>query len=421
MAYSPALYPNVIKIETLSLADRKYYLTTLGDVTLELQQQIIASNGINTGSRQAMGLMSASDIGTFSKVSYTSDWKESADKGLFTNALVQNLPSLATGVGPNATALAGRLANILKVGGGDSKSKGYADRLANISENIGTGPQTVKRFEKFSVDIANTFSMNFYMPDQFDLATKSIDDLLYMMAPIPINVAQVTKENVNIGDVAAIMGNKLSSGALAFFEGAGAAITSGGNLGAFSDKLLNNEGLSKIVLNYAKFNAQFFETLGLDYHIDPLPVSIQFGHIAYVEPLVITSVSISSSKERFNYIVNGKYVQVPIKVEVKISTVPWLNVPPSKSKNSFFGGKLQPYSAYSTLRKQLKSGVAINTTFGEQVINNSLVSQNLDGGLAQEDQVGPALGVEESINPTNGTNSPQNGNSPAPQQQQLQL
>ena len=341
--HSPYLpNPNVVRIEVLSPSARQRYLNGgLYAITDTFKQSISMQLMAGDGSKPFYAIFNPEE--TIPGFGITASWDKSG-KSAFSQvtSIVKSIPVVGQ-LGGKVLEKASDLGNMLtKASGIDTKS---------------TGAATLKDFTGAEFNFNVPVHCKWYMPEQEHVARLSIARLLKMAYVRPMDMSskdfvQKLTEAANqvfasdawtgtmtsLKSIAGSAKDALLNAAGPVGDAVGAVASGMGQAmgylgdrasGAVSDedkkaagdvlKELANSGLDA----WMKVN-EFF---GGNLTINPFPVRLTLGHILDIEPLVISDVKFSGSKEQF---ISEDGTHIPLFVNAEISFKMWMTPDPKK-------------------------------------------------------------------------------------------
>lgn len=309
--------PNILRVEVLDGNARQRYLQSIqrvGDRIRNSTYQQISK----PGERVFYGFMTSGGETGFD---LNVDWSDKAASG----TLLGELKGIA-GVIPGVGDVVGGVSDAIE-GIGD-----IAGSILGINATT-TGSGTVKDFAGVSLRDYH-IKCGWYLPEQYDLCTKSLKTIYRMAYP-----KQLGSER--LADITEAIANGVNE-----------------ELGR---QAAQNEGVKNVFVSAAQSAAEVTatatktsaplvqaignirEAFGANYTFNPLPVRVSVGQHMDIEPLVITGVNTSFSKETFiNYSgsKNDKGRHLPIFVYTTISFKYWLNPAPNLEFTSLLGEEL---------------------------------------------------------------------------------
>lgn len=347
--------PNIVKIKVLSGDERQRYLVSefqrAGDSVKSTVQEQLRKSGddifygfINQTGGAKQGLK----IGA--------RWEDDKDGG----GVLGTIKKLASDVAPTITNIVDTIGDI-------------ANDLTGVSATA-TGSSSLKRYQGVDID---TFAVDvgWYLPEQLHLCKKSLRTLNRMIYPLQLGT----------GDAKVALNEFLTGSALSELTGSTTGIL-GNTTRTISDSD-NEDNVATVQLtgdelesrnSSSSSTAQAIGEFAIDainkinnlfgrnLTFDPLPVRVWVGHYMDIEPLVITGMDISFSKETFRRNKpNGQSSDIPIFCNVTISFDYWMNPAPkmefmSLIEQEMFGEHFHPDSEQDIIEIANKRAIANN-------------------------------------------------------------
>lgn len=372
--------PNVVRIQVLDGPARRSYMggfqSVLDEFRTTMQDACAEASHYNLY-EPFYGILDQSAAAGPS-INVTADWTPPNKKSGFSM-----MNTLLTGDG------AGGLVGLVPwFGASMSKKTNTAlqsiEKLASTSmsfagmNNNSTGSTTIKQFTKTTIGANMPLKFKWYLPEQEQMCRISIKRLIMMTYVRPMDMDSATIINAAINGIMNAGGKALDAAKDAIKEvGNFAADTAadswgivtdngsteqnrnflfgsdmndgGGNTQSSSD-VDKSEGSStgtrgqrakdlmkKIaggaVSAYNSINTYF----GGEITANPLPVRISVGHYLDLEPVVLTSVKITASKEQF---ISKDGTHLPLWVSADVNFDYWMQPGPTKDFLSFLGSEV---------------------------------------------------------------------------------
>lgn len=369
--------PNVVRIEVLSPSARAAYLNNGVYAALNTFQQTLMERFLGDADsiKPFYGFFDPSNEGVGFDMS--AEWRPNSDHGFneMTTLLkdtVGRVPvvgKLVKGAADLATSMKKAAEGLINKAGIDTKS---------------TGACTMKDFKKADFKFDKTIVCRWYMPEQENMARLSISRLLKLAYVRTLDadgkdfVGEITKavsgmfDHVsNSGIVESVTstmdgvkntvkaaapwafdsGSDDTGSEVSLIEKTAGVIQYGGEWAYDQLNSLSNRDIADLSKDVIKQVAnggidaalKINRFLGGNLTINPFPVRITIGHILDIEPAVITSVSISSSKEQF---ITEDGTHVPLFITAKIGISMWMIPDPRKGfirwlgDDVFTGGRM---------------------------------------------------------------------------------
>lgn len=317
--------PNVVRIEIMSPTAKAQYLGKFHSIMDGFRSQLTSSLTTPDANAPFYAFFDPAqqgDIGFDLQASWEEDSKATLD-GVAKS--VKNVP-LAGGI-------AGKAAKIAE----------YGNKLAGFMglDNSSTGSCTMKTFRKSTFAFNKTIKCSWYMPEMEAQARVGISRLLKMAYVRNFDMVNRKDYGSKIAEALRVIKNnvstafkntdapeqQLSNTVGGFVTG---AIGSAADFGADVFEYVVGGNLDNIVNGAVDLNAFFGGSLTST----PLPVRLTLGHILDIEPLVITGVQISGSKEQF-MTTDGS--NIPLFVTANIQFAMWMNPDPNKGFVQWLG------------------------------------------------------------------------------------
>ena len=372
--------PNVVRIQVLDGPARRSYMggfqSVLDEFRTTMQDACAEASHYNLY-EPFYGILDQSAVAGPS-INVTASWNQPSQKSGFSM-----MNTLLTGDG------AGGLVGLVPFAGATlSKKTNTAlqsiEKLASTSmsfagmNNNSTGSTTIKQFTKTTIGANMPLKFKWYLPEQEQMCRISIKRLIMMTYVRPMDMDSATIINAAINGIMNAGGKALDAAKDAIKEvGNFAADTAadswgivtdngsteqnrnflfgsdmndgGGNTQSSSD-VDKSEGSStgtrgqrakdlmkKIaggaVSAYNSINTYF----GGEITANPLPVRISVGHYLDLEPVVLTSVKITASKEQF---ISKDGTHLPLWVSADVNFDYWMQPGPTKDFLSFLGSEV---------------------------------------------------------------------------------
>lgn len=372
--------PNVVRIQVLDGPARRSYMggfqSVLDEFRTTMQDACAEASHYNLY-EPFYGILDQSAAAGPS-INVNADWSQPNKKSGFSM-----MNTLLTGDG------AGGLVGLVPVFGASlSKKTNTAlqsiEKLASTSmsfagmNNNSTGSTTIKQFTKTTIGANMPLKFKWYLPEQEQMCRISIKRLIMMTYVRPMDMDSATIINAAINGIMNAGGKALDAAkdaisAVGTFAAETAADSwgivtdngsteqnqnflfgsdmndGGGNTQSSSD-VDKSEGSStgtrgkrakdlmkKIaggaVSAYNSINTYF----GGEITANPLPVRISVGHYLDLEPVVLTSVKITASKEQF---ISKDGTHLPLWVSADVNFDYWMQPGPTKDFLSFLGSEV---------------------------------------------------------------------------------
>jgi hypothetical protein len=336
--------PNIVRIEILDGNARERYLgkiqTTLDrSVKQQVYQKFSSPSDslfygfLKNSGKQSVGI-NAKWMDTGGTGGILGDIKGvigEASSGSTAGGLVSSIADKAISAGEKLDSAAKAL------GGFDSKL---------------TGSSSLKRLE--GIDMGDmSVDCGWYLPEQLTLASSSLRILARMIYPKQVDdrafqqfvgdgvlgtinaTAKALEENPGVATaagIAAVAGTVANPVAAIATVATGAVATATAYAAAPAGVNSTHENLSSVETGIFKVGAgaaniatTINSLVGRNLTLDPLPVRVSIGHYIDVEPMVITSIDVTFSREQW-VAPNGRHLPIFCDVTIKFSA--WLNPAP---------------------------------------------------------------------------------------------
>jgi hypothetical protein len=308
--------PNVVRIEILSPIAKARYLGQFHSMMEGFRQQLANSIMTPDATLPFYGFFDPEENGDIG-FDINANWEQ--DSSSMLDSIAQSAGKVPV-IGGAVGKAAGVVSGVSKV----------ANKLVGAMgmDNTSTGSCTMKSFSKASFAFNKTVKCSWYMPEQEAQARVSITRLMKMAYVRNFDLNSRNDYAKKVADAFRAMsqqiesfnqtegpnglaGNLLSNGAHLM---AGAVDTIGDMTGVTLDSVINGA---------IDLNAFFGGALT----VAPMPVRLTMGHILDIEPLVITGIKISGSKEQF---MTTDGTNIPLFVNADISFDMWMIPDPNK-------------------------------------------------------------------------------------------
>ncbi len=305
--------PNVVRIEVLSPLAKARYLGQFHSMMEGFRQQLANSIMTPDATQPFYGFFDPEANGDIG-FDINANWEQ--DSSGLLNSMATKMSKLPI-VGRLAGKAAGALSSMTDISNTLVKSMGM--------DNSSTGSCTMKSFSKASFAFNKTIKCSWYMPEQEAQARVSITRLMKMAYVRNFDMNSRSDYSKKIAEAFRAMTQQIESfnmpedSASGFAGGvlsdlahlaAGATETFGGSI----DTLVSGA----IGIN------EFF---GGSLTIAPMPLRLTLGHILDIEPVVITGIKVSGSKEQF---MTTDGTNIPLFVNADIAFDMWMIPDPNK-------------------------------------------------------------------------------------------
>ena len=301
--------PNILRIESLDANSRERYLGTVQKGADILKNKIYKGVADNKDT-VFYGFMRNTADQTYG---LSSDWEGSAAGG----GVLGSAKAMVDKVG-KAVPVVGLVTDLVQ------GSADLANDLTGINAKV-TGSSSLKRYTHSGFSSPFKVECGWYLPEQFLLCLRSLRILHKMIYPIKADDKSIESE------LPAILKAQLESIAKAI-EG-GALGNTAANIFSTAANVAGSEA-GKTAMKALIAGNRFF---GRELTFDPLPVRVCVGQYMDLEPLVITNMNISFSKETY---INKEGRHVPLTCTATIQFKFWMNPAPNLNFVSLFGHEM---------------------------------------------------------------------------------
>lgn len=319
--------PNVVRIEIMSPIAKARYLGKFHSMMDGFRQELTNSIMTEDATQPFYGFFDPAqngDIGFDVSATWTKDTTMTLD------GMAKQLKNLPV-VGKAAGWAADKVAKVASIGDTITGAMGM--------DNNSTGACTIKAFQDASFRFNKTVKCSWYMPEMEAQARVSISRLMKMayvrnfdlndrgdygkkvaeaLRAITTNINSFEDKQSNNGSGGSVF-NTIVGGAADFMATGVEKVTEIG--GGAIDGLINGA---------IDLNAFFGGSLTMT----PVPVRLTMGHILDIEPLVITNVHITGSKEQF---MTDDGTNIPLFVNAEIQFDMWMTPDPNKGFVQWLG------------------------------------------------------------------------------------
>lgn len=363
--HSPNLpNPNVIRIEVLSPSARAQYLNSGIYAMANRFQQALKESFID-GIQPFYGFFDPEKTQGVEFAVHAS-WDKNSNHGF---GEVAGIMKKVTG----AVSKVPVVGSVGKLGTGVIQGAEVIDAVAKDMANIAgidtnsTGACTMKDFSGVDFKFSKKVVCSWYLPEQENMARLSISRL--------IKLAYVRHMNMDNKDVVGAL-TKAVSEMMAGPEWRSMASTetlddlghmiNGLRLTAEENGLLPSSDTTKVIADVAKQIAnggidamiKLNSFFGGNLTMNPFPVRLTMGHILDIEPVVITDVQFSSSKEQF---ITEDGTHVPLWITATIGFEMWMIPDPKKGFIRWMGDDVFNGGSYPSSAKAGKNSGSKNS------------------------------------------------------------
>jgi len=307
--------PNIIRIELLDGSARTRYLGTIQAAFDNTVKKAVYDNFAPKSESVFYGFLKNQGI---QGLNLNADWSGTGGSG----GLLGDLrSSLKAGSG---TSLIGEVASAA------SSAIDVASAIEKAAKSFGgfdsnlTGSSSIKQVK--GVDMGDlSVSCGWYLPEQLSLASASLRILTRMVYPRQVADEVLEQFARDTADVITGKSNELDE-VQRQQNGLAPAVDDGTQeLIKETDGGIVQQTARGVAGGIARGYTGFNSLVGRNLTVDPLPVRISVGHYIDLEPLVITGIDISFSREQW-VSPNGRHLPIFCDVDIKFSS--WLNPAP---------------------------------------------------------------------------------------------
>ena len=336
--------PNVVRIEVLAPEAKARYLGKFHSMMDGFRQKLTESlmpPDANEPFYAFFDPMENGDIG----FDVNAHWETTQNGGL--NAAVNVMKALPV------------IGN--KVGGGAEKAASLFNRGAQFMgfNNDSTGSCTMKEFSKAEFQFNKNVKCSWYMPEQEDMARVSLSRLIRMAYVRNFDMDRRNNFGNKLAEALRMIPKQMTS---VNQMNEGTSSTVGDTVGGVVDKIVeggahmaagiaDSSMVNNFITGAVNTGISLNEFFGGSLTVNPLPVRLTMGHQIDIEPLVITGIKVSGSKEQF-MTTDGS--NIPLFVSVDIGFSMWMIPDPNKGFVQYLGDDLFNfgYSAGKSIKQQ---------------------------------------------------------------------
>lgn len=305
--------PNVVRIEVLSPLAKARYLGQFHSMMEGFRQQLANSIMTPDATQPFYGFFDPEANGDIG-FDINANWEQ--DSSGLLNSMASKMSKLPV-VGSLAGKAAGALSSVSNVANTLVKTMGM--------DNTSTGSCTMKSFSKASFAFNKSIKCSWYMPEQEAQARVSITRLLKMAYVRNFDLNSRSDYSKKIAEAFRAMTQQMESfnmpedSASGF---AGSVLSDVAHLAAGVTETFGGS-IDTVVSGAIGIN-EFF---GGSLTVAPMPLRLTLGHILDIEPVVITGIKVSGSKEQF---MTTDGTNIPLFVNADISFDMWMIPDPNK-------------------------------------------------------------------------------------------
>lgn len=305
--------PNVVRIEVLSPLAKARYLGQFHSMMEGFRQQL--ANAIMTpdATQPFYGFFDPEANGDIG-FDINANWEQ--DSSGLLNSMANKMSKV-----PVVGSLAGKAAGVL------SSVSNVANTLVSSMgmDNTSTGSCTMKSFSKASFAFNKSIKCSWYMPEQEAQARVSITRLMKMAYVRNFDLNSRTDYSKKIAEAFRAMTQQIESFNAPEDSASGVAGGILSDMAHLAAGVTESFGgsIDKVISGAIGIN-EFF---GGSLTVAPMPLRLTLGHILDIEPVVITGIKISGSKEQF---MTTDGTNIPLFVNADISFDMWMIPDPNK-------------------------------------------------------------------------------------------
>ena len=305
--------PNVVRIEVLSPLAKARYLGQFHSMMEGFRQQLANSIMTPDATLPFYGFFDPEANGDIG-FDINANWEQ--DSSGLLNSMANKMSKLPV-VGSLAGKAAGALSSVSNVANTLVKTMGM--------DNTSTGSCTMKSFSKASFAFNKSIKCSWYMPEQEAQARVSITRLMKMAYVRNFDLNSRSDYSKKIAEAFRAMTQQMESfnmpedSASGF---AGGVLSDMAHLAAGVTETFGGS-IDTVVSGAIGIN-EFF---GGSLTVAPMPLRLTLGHILDIEPVVITGIKVSGSKEQF---MTTDGTNIPLFVNADISFDMWMIPDPNK-------------------------------------------------------------------------------------------
>jgi hypothetical protein len=231
-------------------------------------------------------------------------------------------------------SMANKMNKVPVVGSLAGKAAGVLSSVSNVAntlvksmgmDNTSTGSCTMKSFSKASFAFNKSIKCSWYMPEQEAQARVSITRLMKMAYVRNFDLNSRTDYSKKIAEAFRAMTQQIESFNAPEDSNSGVAGGILSDMAHLAAGVTESFGgsIDKVISGAIGIN-EFF---GGSLTVAPMPLRLTLGHILDIEPVVITGIKISGSKEQF---MTTDGTNIPLFVNADISFDMWMIPDPNK-------------------------------------------------------------------------------------------
>lgn len=344
--------PNVVRIEVLAPEAKARYLGKFHSLMDGFRQKLTESlmpPDANEPFYAFFDPVENGDIG----FDVAANWDTTQGTINMATNIIKSIPVL--GSSPLGSMVTGKLTEAAEKGSNMMK---MGTRMMGFN-NDSTGACTMKEFTKADFKFNKNVKCSWYMPEQEDMARVSLSRLIRMAYVRNFDMDNRNNFGSKLAEALRMIPKQLASVNQAG-EGTRSAVgdTTGGWFDTIADNgahalagIADSNIVNKVITEAVNTGISLNEFFGGSLTVNPLPVRLTLGHQLDIEPLVITGIKVSGSKEQF-MTTDGS--NIPLFVNVDISFEMWMIPDPNKGFVQYLGDDLFNfgYSAGKSIKQQ---------------------------------------------------------------------
>lgn len=305
--------PNVVRIEVLSPLAKARYLGQFHSMMEGFRQQLANSIMTPDATLPFYGFFDPEANGDIG-FDINANWEQ--DSSGLLNSMANKMSKLPV-VGSLAGKAAGALSSVSNVANTLVKTMGM--------DNTSTGSCTMKSFSKASFAFNKSIKCSWYMPEQEAQARVSITRLMKMAYVRNFDLNSRSDYSKKIAEAFRAMTQQMESFNMPEDSASGFAGGVLSDLAHAAAGIADSFGgsIDTVVSGAIGIN-EFF---GGSLTVAPMPLRLTLGHILDIEPVVITGIKVSGSKEQF---MTTDGTNIPLFVNADISFDMWMIPDPNK-------------------------------------------------------------------------------------------
>lgn len=305
--------PNVVRIEVLSPLAKARYLGQFHSMMEGFRQQLANSIMTPDATQPFYGFFDPEANGDIG-FDINANWEQ--DSSGLLNSMANKMSNLP---------VVGRLAG--KAAGAIAKVSNVANTLVTTMgmDNTSTGSCTMKSFSKASFAFNKSIKCSWYMPEQEAQARVSITRLMKMAYVRNFDLNSRSDYSKKIAEAFRAMTQQMESFNMPEDSASGFAGGVMSDMAHLAAGVTESFGGSIDTLISGAIGINEF--FGGSLTVAPMPLRLTLGHILDIEPVVITGIKVSGSKEQF---MTTDGTNIPLFVNADINFDMWMIPDPNK-------------------------------------------------------------------------------------------